>query len=435
MIFLAFVVGALLGVAANYCADRFGWIPRYRSPWRRVPKALGADVPRPRPFDFFPILGWLPAARFGNNPKISGRESANFWIRPFLVEALFAALAAWRFAFWRDSSALFVGLDAAWAPFGAAMENFPQIAPIIAWAAELALLWTALCATLTDFDDYIIPDELVVPAGAFALVAAGICPFLAACGSTLALWPLDRSGASVTFNALEFAAALGARLGFSDAPGTARALAFVGTLAAFSVWIFALLDRRWRPRLGLRRAIALFCRRLRRAPSTRRLAALWCAGAIWLAVVNFAFSAAAASAVASALLGALVGLAIVWGVRIIGGGALGVEAMGFGDVILMGTIGAFIGWQGALLVFFIAPFFGVVFGLLRRVVNTAPEIPYGPFLCLATLIYLIYRRPLLDFCAPIAGDPIFVVILGAIGFALLAAMLFILRILKSLARR
>ena len=42
---------------------------------------------------------------------------------------------------------------------------------------------------------------------------------------------------------------------------------------------------------------------------------------------------------------------IVWAVRIIASQALGVEAMGFGDVTLMCMIGAFVGWQPALLIF------------------------------------------------------------------------------------
>ena len=33
--------------------------------------------------------------------------------------------------------------------------------------------------------------------------------------------------------------------------------------------------------------------------------------------------------------------------------------MGFGDVNLMGMIGAFMGWQAAVLTFFLAPFFGL----------------------------------------------------------------------------
>ena len=64
------------------------------------------------------------------------------------------------------------------------------------------------------------------------------------------------------------------------------------------------------------------------------------------------------------LLSALVGLAfaggLIWSVRIIAGRALGVEAMGFGDVTLMAMIGTFLGWQAAFLVFFLAPLTAVL---------------------------------------------------------------------------
>ena len=63
----------------------------------------------------------------------------------------------------------------------------------------------------------------------------------------------------------------------------------------------------------------------------------------------------------AALLTALVGMAagggMIWIVRVIGAATLGREAMGFGDVTLMSMIGAFVGWQGSLIVFFLAPIF------------------------------------------------------------------------------
>ena len=101
------------------------------------------------------------------------------------------------------------------------------------------------------------------------------------------------------------------------------------------------------------------------------------------------------------LIGWAVGGGVVWGVRILAGLALGREAMGFGDVTLMAMIGAFLGWQAAILTFFIAPFFGllhaflkvvrIIFKKLTRVpiVGTDREIPFGPYLSLAAVLLLL----------------------------------------------
>ena len=77
-----------------------------------------------------------------------------------------------------------------------------------------------------------------------------------------------------------------------------------------------------------------------------------------------------------------------WAVRIIGSVTLKKEAMGFGDVTLMAMIGAFVGWQAFLLIFFIAPFAGLVIGLAQWLLNRDHEIPYGPFLCLGTIVVI-----------------------------------------------
>ena len=57
--------------------------------------------------------------------------------------------------------------------------------------------------------------------------------------------------------------------------------------------------------------------------------------------------------------------------------------MGFGDVTLMMMVGAFLGWQAGVVIFFLAPFAGLVVGVLQLVLRRDDEIPYGPFLCLA----------------------------------------------------
>jgi len=110
---------------------------------------------------------------------------------------------------------------------------------------------------------------------------------------------------------------------------------------------------------------------------------------------------AAWSAVAS---GYLVGAALVWGVRILGTLAFGREAMGLGDVHLMGAIGAALGWIDATAVFFIAPFLGLAWAGLATVLGTGllgarfrpigdrvRTMPYGPHLAVAAVLVVLAR--------------------------------------------
>ncbi|HEC65542.1 MAG TPA: prepilin peptidase [bacterium] len=67
------------------------------------------------------------------------------------------------------------------------------------------------------------------------------------------------------------------------------------------------------------------------------------------------------------------------------------DAMGFGDVKLMGMIGGFLGWKLGVATFFLAPFFGLLFGLPRLILKKGNVIPYGPFLSLAAIICLLFK--------------------------------------------
>jgi leader peptidase (prepilin peptidase)/N-methyltransferase len=66
------------------------------------------------------------------------------------------------------------------------------------------------------------------------------------------------------------------------------------------------------------------------------------------------------------------------------------ESMGGGDVKLLAMIGAFLGWQKAILTFFIAPFFGVIIGVVNLFVKKDHTIPYGPFLSLAAILSIFW---------------------------------------------
>ncbi len=101
------------------------------------------------------------------------------------------------------------------------------------------------------------------------------------------------------------------------------------------------------------------------------------------------------------LIGWAVGGGVVWAVRIVAGVVFRREAMGFGDVTLLAMIGSFLGWQAAVLTFFLAPFFGLahaawkLVGLLgkivtgRKISGADRELPFGPYLSLAALTLLL----------------------------------------------
>lgn len=97
--------------------------------------------------------------------------------------------------------------------------------------------------------------------------------------------------------------------------------------------------------------------------------------------------------VAAGLLGSLwgyfVGCGIVWATRIFGTLAFGKEAMGLGDMHLMGAAGAVIGPVFTVIAFFIAPFFGLAWAGIQMFSKKCRQIPYGPFLSLAILVVII----------------------------------------------
>lgn len=73
------------------------------------------------------------------------------------------------------------------------------------------------------------------------------------------------------------------------------------------------------------------------------------------------------------------------------------ESMGGGDIKLLAMIGAFLGWQGALITFFLAPFFGSVLGVANLLIKKDHTIPYGPFLSLGALIALFWGQNIVAF--------------------------------------
>jgi len=105
-------------------------------------------------------------------------------------------------------------------------------------------------------------------------------------------------------------------------------------------------------------------------------------------------------ALGASVLGYLSGCALIWGTRIIATLIIGREAMGLGDVHLMGAIGAVLGWFDPIVVFFLAPFSGIGWVLMTMGLSSVfrkarHELPYGPHLAVAA-VAVILGRPALD---------------------------------------
>lgn len=105
----------------------------------------------------------------------------------------------------------------------------------------------------------------------------------------------------------------------------------------------------------------------------------------------------------AALIGALLGGGVIYAMGLLGDFIFRKESMGGGDVKLMALIGAFLGWKLAVLTFFVAPFFGAVYGIVEKIRTKDSAIAYGPFIIIGAIVSIFY------------GDIIIAWVLGQYG--------------------
>lgn len=98
-------------------------------------------------------------------------------------------------------------------------------------------------------------------------------------------------------------------------------------------------------------------------------------------------------------IGLVTGFGLLYAVGWLGEKAFKKEAMGFGDVKLMGAIGAFLGWKAVLFTVFTSSLLGSVSGLALIAfggVKMQSRIPFGPYLSAAALIWVFWGPALFD---------------------------------------
>jgi leader peptidase (prepilin peptidase)/N-methyltransferase len=411
-----FCAGVILAGFVNLGVYRLAWNQRSLSPWSAPP---GGGVRRRWP-DLLPLFGWWALRR---ESPLHGR---GFWIRPLLVELA--------------TGLLFAGLylcETEWAGMlGFVANGIPPRADFLSdnlplvlharYASHVILVALMLVASLIDIDEKTIPDAITIPGTLVGLALAALCP-----------WSLLEAGEWFVNGSLhvEFLTIASPQAWPDALDGLPLAKGLAIALGCWTLWCVGLLPRRWNTRHGWTTALRVFLHRLRVEPATYSTLLMGLVGVATIGLVAALAPAVHWAALLTSLVGMAGGGAMVWTVRVIGTAALRREAMGFGDVTLLAMIGAFVGWQAALLIFFLAPFAGLVVGLAQWIFHGEHEIPYGPFLCLAAVGMIVDWPAVWQWGFGIfqMGGLVPALLAGCMG--LMGGMLWIYRIVRDLLSR
>jgi len=104
--------------------------------------------------------------------------------------------------------------------------------------------------------------------------------------------------------------------------------------------------------------------------------------------------------------------------------------MGFGDVTLTAMLGAFLGWQSCLMIFFLAPFAALLVGVANLLLHQDHEIPYGPFLCLAAVVTIVRWARLWDWLSGVFALGLIVPLVMAVCLGLMGLLLGLWRLVR-----
>jgi leader peptidase (prepilin peptidase) / N-methyltransferase len=361
-----FIAGTLVGGQVNRGIYRLAWTPRAIGPWSR-PHPM---APPRRRWDRLPILGWWGLRR---DAKIHGR---GFWIRPMLIELGLGVLYAWLY-WWEINNGLLPTV----------LPTFPPMAPPplsmeeihAQYLSHVILIGLMMVATFIDFDEKTIPDAITVPGLLAALLLTALLP-----KSHLPVVNIPPAAGTPIF--LESLRLTSPRPwpGELDSP---RWLA--AGWALYFGWCAAVTPAVWTFRRGVVKWIQYGMASAIRHGTIWRFLILAILGTLLITPAWFAGGDRWA-AVFSSLVGMAFGGGLVWTVRIVATAALKKEAMGFGDVTLMAMIGAFLGWQPSLYIFFLAPFLGILIAVVQWILTRRPDIAYGPYLCAAALCAIVF---------------------------------------------
>jgi leader peptidase (prepilin peptidase)/N-methyltransferase len=280
-------------------------------------------------------------------------------------------------------------------------------------AAHLVLFWLLAAATWIDLRQRVIPDWITVPGMLAGLLLAWAFP------ETLPPIAVEvpRSFAAPAFEPDVLGFLGGLRT--ADVPdwlgGRPHTAGLLLAAALFTIWWLGCTEPQPEDpagrRFGMREALLVV--------GLVAIVAAWLLGGRRFLALE------------SALVGMAVSGGIVWATRAGASRALGREAMGLGDVTLMAMVGAWLGWQPCVLVFFLATFLGLAHGLFQLLRHKESELPFGPSLCLAAGLVVVAWRPIWRAAGPSFEDPARLAAVVVAVVALPALTLFAWRLVRE----
>jgi len=359
-----FVIGCVVGSFLNVCIYRIPRCATVREAFRGIwgpPSSCPRCQSRIRWHDNIPIIGWL---------RLRGRcRDCQMWISPRYpaIELLNGLL--WVALYWLEvptswqASIEESGLYSTMGPQGVVGSTWLSPTAVLHWryVYHLVLVEALLVATFIDWDLWIIPNAVTYPTTVVGVLGG---------------WAIGQ----VYLVPVWF-----------QSPTLARDVGLVRELTPEVGWVFP-------PWLDPLLTGPMVPEWITAHPHLHGL------------VVSLA--------------GILIGGGVVWAVRDVATRVLGREAMGDGDVVLMGMVGSFLGWQVTVAAFLLAPVAACGVALLRVIWNRQVEMPYGPYLSMGTLAVLFGWDRLWPpferiFAAGVLVVPVFLVMIAGMGLLLL----------------